>query len=66
MCTPEALTQSAISSLISNDAEEESVFVQVFGITPTKNGRLICFISDGNFFTKAFLNDDSIIKPGMH
>lgn len=65
MCTPESLSEKAITTLISNDTEEENIFVQVFGITPTKNGRLICYISDGNFFTKAFLNDESVIKPGI-
>ena len=64
MCTPESLTPSAIANLISNDAEEETIYVQVYGITLIKSGRLICTISDGNFFTKAFLNDDTVIKPG--
>ena len=40
------------------------MIVQVYNITPTKSGRLICTISDGNFFTKAFINDDKIVKPG--
>ena len=66
MCTPESLTPSAIANLLANDAEEESIYVQVYGIMQTKAGRLICYISDGNFFTKALLNDDSIIKPGTY
>ena len=65
MSTPDSLTPSAISSLIGNDADQEAIYVQVYNITLTKTGRLICFISDGNFFTKAFINDDSIIKPGI-
>jgi hypothetical protein len=41
------------------------MIVQVFDITPTKNGRIICSVSDGEYFTKGYLNDDLVIKPGM-
>jgi hypothetical protein len=38
--------------------------VQVFDIKPSKNGRMSCIVSDGDFFTKALINDSSILKQG--
>lgn len=61
---PEKLTQLAISKMLQGDAEEEDMIVQVFDINTTKNGRVICSISDGEYYTKAYLNDDKIVKPG--
>lgn len=51
--------------MLEDDAEDEAIIVQVFDISSTKNGRVICTVSDGDFCTKAYLNDDSIVKPGI-
>lgn len=40
------------------------MIVQVFDVKPTKNGRMSCIISDGDFFTKALINDDTVLKQG--
>lgn len=58
------LTTLGISKMLEADAEDEDVVVQVYDISTTKNGRVICTVSDGHFYTKAYLNDDSVIKPG--
>lgn len=62
---PEKLTQLAISRMLQGDAEEEDMVVQVYDINITKNGRVMCSISDGEYYTKAYLNDDKIVKPGI-
>jgi len=36
----------------------------VFDIKLAKNGRVSCTISDGDFFTKGLIHDDSILKQG--
>ena len=51
------LTAQAVPHLLSGDVENEDVIVQVFNIAKTKTGRLMCNVSDGKFYLKAYLND---------
>lgn len=64
MHQPSKLSALGISKMLEADAEDENMIVQVFDIATTKNGRVICSVSDGEYFTKAILNDDVVVKPG--
>jgi len=54
--TEDKLTPKAIPKILASDAESENIIVQVYGISVTKSGKLFCSISDGQIFTKGFLN----------
>lgn len=42
------------------------MIVQIFDIKETKSGKIACCVSDGDFFTKALLNDSKILKQGIY